>query len=409
MQRTLFLRSSFTERFGLEISVVIAFVVKLILSFTTIGTNDSATWYGFLRYISQHDGISLYHQIETFNHPPLMIHVLQVMGFLNSFTGISFYFWLRLPAILADIGSVVIVARLLKRYLEPRILRSNLLLLALAPASVMISGFHGNSDPLMIFFLLLTIYSLDQKSNVWLAGIAFGMSMNIKVMPIIFVPALLLYLPSSTKRVLFLMLAGATFIICGSPYIIRDPLFIGIRLFGYGSNYGIWGIPRLLMLLSTNSSGFQSLNLVYAQFGKWSMLALIVAVSIWMNRSLQKPPLFLQFGLITFTFMAITPGFGVQYLAWLVPWVIISIEMTLLYYAISGLFLFSVYTAWSRGVPWFFADSFRLTEPLICLELLCWASVVILLFMYYIRVKMYFIVRYTRQREQVDSDHAVGR
>ena len=60
MQRTLFLRSSFTERFGLEISVVIAFVVKLILSLTTIGTNDSATWYGFLRYISQHDGISLY-------------------------------------------------------------------------------------------------------------------------------------------------------------------------------------------------------------------------------------------------------------------------------------------------------------------------------------------------------------
>lgn len=408
MQHTFFLRSDFAERFGLEISVVLAFVVKLILSFTTIGTNDAATWYGFLSYISQHDGISLYHQIKSFNHPPFMIHVLQVMRFLSSFTGISFYFWLRLPAILADVGSVVIVARLLKLYLEPRFSRSKLILLALAPASVMISGFHGNTDPLMIFFLLLAIYSLDQKSNVWLAGIAFGMSMNIKVMPIIFLPALLLYLPSNKKRILFLMLAGTTFVIFGLPYIIQDPLFIGVRLFSYGSNYGIWGVSRLLMLLSTNSDGFQSLNLAYAQLGKWIMLALIVAESIWMNRSLQKPPLFLQFGFITFTFMAITPGFGVQYLAWLVPWVSISIEMTLLYYAASGLFLFFVYNTWSHGIPWFFADSFKLTEPLMYIELLCWASVLIVLFMYYNTVKVYFIAREAQQHEQHQPDHAVG-
>jgi len=390
MQRSIFFsRNDFVERFGLEISVLLAFIVKLILSFTTIGTNDSATWYGFLSYLSEYDGISLYRHIESFNHPPFMIHVLQVMGFLRSSTGISFYFWLRLPAILADIGSVIIVARLLKLYLGPRFSRANLVLLALAPASVMISGFHGNTDPVMIFFLLLAVYSLDQKSNVWLAGIAFGMSMNIKVMPIIFLPALLLYLPSNTKRILFLMLAGATFVVCGLPYTLQDPLFIGMRLFGYGSNYGDWGLSRLLALLATNSAGFQTLNLAFAQFGKWIMLALIVGESIWMNRSLQKPPLFLQFGLIAFTFMAITPGFGVQYLAWLVPWVSIGIEMAFFYYVASGVFLFFVYTAWSREIPWFFADSFKLFGPLMYIEILCWISVVIVLCMYYNRVKVY--------------------
>jgi Dolichyl-phosphate-mannose-protein mannosyltransferase len=391
MLRTFFSRSYFAEHFGLEISVLLAFLAKLILSLTTIGTNDSATWYGFLSYISQHDGISLYHHIDLFNHPPFMIHVLQVMGFLTSFTGISFYFWLRLPAILTDIGSVVIVARLLKLYLGPRFSRSTLVLLALSPASVMISGFHGNTDPLMIFFILLAIYSLDQKSNVWLAGIAFGMSMNIKVTPIIFLPALLLYLPSNNKRLLFLMLTGATFVICGLPYTVQDPLFIGMRLFGYSSNYGDWGISRLLVLLSTNLDGFQSLNLAYTQLGKWIMLAFIIGESIWMNRSLQKPPLFLQFGLIAFTFMAITPGFGVQYFAWLVPWVSISIEMALFYYTASGLFLFFVYTAWSREIPWFFAISFKLTGSLMYIEILCWVSVVIVLIMYFKLTKSYII------------------
>jgi hypothetical protein len=309
------------------------------------------------------------------------------MGALSSFTGISFYFWLRLPAILADVGSVVIVAHLLKLYLGSRFSRLHLVLLALSPASVMISGFHGNTDPLMIFFLLLAVYSIDQKSNVWLAGIAFGMSMSIKVMPIIFLPTLLLYISNNSKRALFLILAGAIFIICGLPYTIQDPLFIGMRLFGYGSNYGDWGISRFLWLMSANYNAFDSLNLAFAQFGKWIMLTFIFIESIWMNQFVRKPPLFVQIGLITCTLMAITPGFGIQYLAWLVPWVSISIEMALLYYTISGLFLFFVYNAWSQETPWFFANSFKLTGSLMYIEILCWASVVIVLCMYYKVVK----------------------
>ena len=81
-------------------SILLAFAVKLVISFTTIGTNDAAHWYTFQSYVSGYGGISLYHHIGVFNHPPFMIHVLRIMGALTSSTGISFYFWLRLPAIL---------------------------------------------------------------------------------------------------------------------------------------------------------------------------------------------------------------------------------------------------------------------------------------------------------------------
>ena len=39
-----------------------------------------------------------------FNHPPFMVHVLQIMTELARRTGLPFFFWLRLPAILADVA-----------------------------------------------------------------------------------------------------------------------------------------------------------------------------------------------------------------------------------------------------------------------------------------------------------------
>ena len=49
-----------------------------------------------------------------------------------------------------------------------------------------------------------------------------------------------------------------------------------------------------------------------------------------------------------FVFMSLAPGFGIQYLAWLVPWVVgLGAGVTITYYLASGLFQFLVYTFWS--------------------------------------------------------------
>lgn len=372
-------------RSGLGISILIAFAVKLGISLSTIGTDDSARWYGFLNHISKFGAVNLYHQTDMFNHPPFMAHMLRIMGALSSITGLPFYFWLRLPAILADIASVMLVYQLLKSQLGPRFSTSTLVLMALAPPSVMISGFHGNTDSLMLSFVLLTIYLIDQKHNVWLAGIAFGMSMNIKVVPIIFLPAILLYLPNNNKRIPFLVSACVTFIVGGLPYIVQDPLIIGTRVFGYGSYYGRWGLSRLLQIFSGSFDILQPLNMAFAKYGKWVMIAVIACESVWMNRFIRKPPLFLQCGLVTVTFLAITPGFGPQYLAWLVPWVCINIGMEINFFSVSGLFLFLIYTSWSKGFPWYFAQSFNYINdvPLVFIELLCWISTLVVLNMYY--------------------------
>jgi len=44
------------------------------------------------------------------------------------------------------------------------------LLLAAAPAAIMISGFHGNTDLIMICFVVLAAYCMEKKSPASVAG-----------------------------------------------------------------------------------------------------------------------------------------------------------------------------------------------------------------------------------------------
>ncbi|MFN8644651.1 MAG: hypothetical protein U0802_24415 [Candidatus Binatia bacterium] len=57
----------------------------------------------------------MYVRNELFNHPPFMIHFLRALSALARWTGAPFPFCLRLPGILADVGTVAIVWRLRDR------------------------------------------------------------------------------------------------------------------------------------------------------------------------------------------------------------------------------------------------------------------------------------------------------
>ncbi len=136
---------------SLVLATVLALVVKLVLALTTIGTNDVLRWETFLTHAQLYGGIGLYHRIGYFNHPPFMVHVLHLMAFMTSLTSLSFPFWLRLPAILADIGSLILVWSILERHQPAIHRRAALMCMAVAPPSLLISGFHGNTVPVMIF------------------------------------------------------------------------------------------------------------------------------------------------------------------------------------------------------------------------------------------------------------------
>ena len=262
-----------------------------------------------------------------------------------------------------------------------------LVAVALAPASIMVSGFHGNTDGLMVCLVVLSVYFLTRRPRVLLAGFAMGMALNVKVLPLIFLPAIFLYLPDTRRRLRYFGALAATVLLGSLPYLAQDPVFIAKRVLGYGSIYGQWGLGRLLV----STAPFAALSLVYQQYGKYLALAAVVAAALVMNARPRRPSLFRQLGFTVFLFLSLAPGFGIQYLAWLVPWVAgLGLGATLLYCLASGLFQFFVYDFWSGGLPWFFADS-DFVGPwrgvIVYYEILCWATVVALTSRYFVRHK----------------------
>ncbi len=329
------------QRMLLVTALILATLLKLLLAFASRETLDSNAFLEFLHHIRETGGTAAYgfrgSHNNIFNFPPPMLHVIRGLGFVADSTGIPFKFWLRSLPSLADVGSFFLVWKLL----QPRKdLFRLLFLLALCPLSIVINGFEGNVDALMIFFLLLSIWLIETSKPIWIAGIAFGMALSVKFVPLMFVPVLFLYLPNLKSRLAYFASAAGTFVICSLPFIVKDPTAIKGAVFGYSSIYGVWGITKMalisygpphLLYPPYDPTGGHS---VFGALLKYFMLGTICVVSLWMNWRLKKPSLIVQCGTIVALFLFLTPGFGVQYLVWLVPFVLAAgLRATLIYYA----------------------------------------------------------------------------
>lgn len=350
----------------LLIALGIATLAKLVLATVTIGTNDVASWRSFADHAMQ-CGVCAYRfpgpTGDPFNHPPFIIHFLKLIGTSTAW----FPFWLRLPAILADIGTALLVTRLM-----PQISTRLGVLFALNPISILVSGFHGNTDPVMIFFVVLTVYLLKTERVSWAAA-AFGMAINIKIVPLLLVPAILVYIWSrkSVRSVfLFVCIVAVIVLALSLPYILSNPLVIGKATLGYRGMYGQWGISRILVAfpISIASHGMA------ARLTQTLIIVLTLALSVYLNR--RNIDLIYQIGLIFFALFFLSSGVAVQYLTWPVPFILaLGFWWSLVYYTSAGLYIFLSYNYWSHG-QWYFAESH--VEPYSSVAgyiagLVCWA------------------------------------
>jgi hypothetical protein len=354
-----------------------AFAGKLALALATYGTNDVYAWERFARW-SAIFGSGLYSADAAFNHPPSMIHVLAAMQWLAKTTGIFFPFWLRLPAILADAGSLWVVWRIFApRFAEPAV-RWSLLLMALSPVSILVSGFHGNTDPVVMFFLLLSVWAAGEDTELR-SGAAFGAAMCVKVLPLIVLPVLFFYRREWRRRIVFLCSAVIVMLVCWSPYVFRDPGPIFRQVIGYQSLYGHWGLTWIASHMTFFRDSWHD---AFQAYGAYLVLG-VIAVSAWLvNRSPDRPSPYAQTGAAFFFFLTVTNGFGVQYLAWLAPWTVGVAIVPVTFFALAaGAFLFLAYNYWCGGLPWFLADSNYVGDfsgHLDYFLMLCWISVAVL-------------------------------
>ena len=111
---------------------------------------------------------------------------------------------------------------------------------------------------------------------------------------------------------------------------------------------GVVGFYFLSGLLKL--AGMGAVHDLYGPAAKWIALLAVTLLPFALRTLVSRPSLFVQCGAITFLFLFLSPGFGLQYLAWTVPWIVaLGIRPAAQYYAIAGAFMLAVYMEAAGG------------------------------------------------------------
>ena len=160
----------------LALSIGIATVIKLWLALTTVGTNDVTYWQVFMDYIVRNDSVSIYRDIRYYNHPPMVSGLLALLHIVTSRAPKTLPFLVRLPSICADVVSALMVFRLVRFAWDERRGLICAVGVALSPILILVSGFHGNSDPVFTALILVAAERLIIGRSPIVSGLLLGLA-----------------------------------------------------------------------------------------------------------------------------------------------------------------------------------------------------------------------------------------
>ena len=139
-------------------------------------------------------------------YPPVQQTIYALVNLIAGDKLILQVLTLRLFAILAEIGSIVLIIRLLRHYKRPA---KELMLYALNPLIILefVGNLHG--EVFMVFFLLLFLWFWVEKKML-LASAAFSLAVLTKLLPLMFLPAILFRTRLKDALIFAFVVAGIT-------------------------------------------------------------------------------------------------------------------------------------------------------------------------------------------------------
>ncbi len=344
-----------SARDGRRVVLVFALValgVKLWLAATTFGTDDVMRWIDFTRGVREFGVFDMYGReyVTVYNHPPFAGMWLIAVNWLVE-SGVSDVpFLIRGPSSVADLVTTLLVFELVRLHRSVREATAAGVLISLSPALIVISGFHGNTDSVFVMFSLLAVY-LVMKDHSFSAGVAIGLAMSVKLVPIVVVPVMVVWLVGAGWRRLRAFASGAlvVFVVLWVPHLVVNGSAFRRDVLGYaGAPERPWGLSQFAVWADLP-------GVTVALDGPGRFVALLVAglvpaVLVWRRPRSFVPAVGLSFVL----FLLLSPAFGMQYLSWsLAAAYLIRIVPATAYNLAASLFVLWVYSEWSGGGwPW---------------------------------------------------------
>lgn len=351
--------------------LAIAFlIIKLMIAWNTRGTNDVITFNYYAQAVSEY-GIDQTYQTRfggfLFNHPPLIGGYLYGIYSLAGKDVQVFAFLLRLPGILADLGTALLFLYILRRiYKQTKPTLAHYLLVA-SPLSLMISGFHGNTDPILAFFLFAGTLAVYFR-HVFFAAILFTFAINIKVaaLPVIVISAL--FFPEWKKRILFGMLTGTLTLLTWLDPLLYYPQDFLQNLFGYSGTWGMWGITSLLRY--TGIEAFQEIHFSTIQPPATTIMSALKAcavfsacgIAFWIQR-IRPQAIFLAIACGWLIMFTLSPSMAPQYLVWPLAFFALAIPGVFIGYTlVASILLFFWYHCQADAFPWYYVEAKELKD-----------------------------------------------
>lgn len=291
-----------------------------LLSWISYGTNDVTSWYKFGSFILEHGIGAQYHADKLFNHPPLAgffaASMVKVAGILE----LPFPFVFRLPGIFTELGCAILIWRIMIPLGAYRAALSTCVFCC-SLISLLVSGYHGNTDPLYAFFVLLALVAVEERGTFFFGGLMLGCAANIKIIPLLFLPAFLFPPAPWRARAAFLgglLLALTPF---GFGYFEGRDDFLR-NVFRYNSQLEYWGVELFLLLAHSNLPTYSALLLQLAvSYQRWARYVIGGTIVLFCGgESSRTNRSRYELVALSFIFFAVlAPGFAAQYFVVLTP------------------------------------------------------------------------------------------
>jgi hypothetical protein len=357
-------------------------LVKLVVAARSFGTNDVHYWTQFAAGVREFGPIGVYghrFELQVYNHPPLIGWMLQTFNFLTDH-GLAFPFLIRVPSSLADLGTAVLVFEILRHRIPVGQATAAALLYALSPLMVIVSGFHGNTDPVFAFASMLTLYLVAVRGRLALAGLVFGIAVSIKLVPVVIAPLMLVLLlrRGLVPTVRFVSGGMVVLLVLWLPVLVlRGPEFTD-QVLNYDGIPGTeWGIPELLKWLGVSDLHVATLR-SHARAPVLLLASLVPAALVWRRPSAWPAAFGLSFAIL----LLLSPAFGMQYLVWpLAAAYLVDWRAATVYNAAASLFAYVVYAHWNADTWWHWdeAKAAAFTRGELPLMTAAWASLLLVI------------------------------
>jgi len=256
---------------------------------------------------------------RLYPYPPLWVWAEAGSEWAARRWDVSFAVLVKLPVLAADLGIVALLG-VMGRERGAGFLPA--WLYAVHPVSVLVSGFHGQFDAIMLVFLLLGMLAFA-RGRTDASAFALAGAIATKSFPVVTLPFFMLALPGRTERVRFLLLAALPVALLLIPYAVHDLPALRRELFGYGgvADFGWIGLARGGAWLATGELARSEARYWTASIeaGRWLFLAALAAL-VYACATRRLRPTLVEAVLLAFlAFLTLYGAISAQYLLWVVP------------------------------------------------------------------------------------------